>query len=303
MITEIKQDCLLWRDIKQEDLKPTTGPTIEYYEKTVGNVKVSLATYNELMTGDFERFERYIIAGITRNAFEDNQEPPLIDSQFIRGGYKALNPPTDFKEKVHRFLKYLYEHGGRENEKFEFNSTMHFPLAYSAPDEFIRIVEYLEKQNWIEIERTHKIGPMSSLRLFMGVELTTWGMDEVEKQLPQIPLIGLVDQRITTGNIVVDEKINHAKNLFFKENATLDDKRSACETLSYVLEPLRNDLANFFSLTDVSDFFQIVNRFDIRHNKASTISLVHEEQLEWVFYTLLNSINTYVKLKRKTELS
>lgn len=299
MITDIKQDCLLGRNIKLEDIKPITSQTIEYYEQTVGNIKVTLIAYNELMTGDFER---YIIAGITRNAFEDNQAPPVIDSQFIRDGYKAFNPPTDFKEKVHQFLKYLYEHGGRENKTFELNSTMHFPLAYSDTDEFIRIVEYLEKQNWIDISRTHKIGAMASQRLFMGVELTTWGMDEIEKQLPQIPLVGLVDQKITTGNIAVDEKINHAKNLFFKENATLDDKRSSCETLSYVLEPLRNDLATFFSATDVSDFFQLVNRFDIRHNKTTTINLVHEEQLEWIFYTLLNSINTFVNLKKKTGL-
>lgn len=79
----------------------------------------------------------------------------------------------------------------------------------------------------------------------------------------------------------------------------MDDKRSACETLSFVLEPLRKDLTSFFSTGDVSDFFLLVNRFDIRHNKTSTTSLVHEEQLEWVFYTLLNTITTYTKLKRK----
>ena len=146
------------------------------------------------------------------------------------------------------------------------------------------------------------MGWMASQKLFKNVEITTWGLEEVEKQLPQIPLIGLVDQEITTGNIAVDEKINHAKNLFFSSSSTLDDKRSACETLSFVLEPLRDDLNSFFSTSDVSDFFQIVNRFDIRHNKSTTINLVHEEQLEWVFYTLLNTIATYVKLKKKTSL-
>ncbi|MBX2962113.1 MAG: hypothetical protein KF687_06340 [Cyclobacteriaceae bacterium] len=297
MITDIKQDCLLGRNIQK--IEPITSTTIEYYEDTVGNVKVTLVAYNELMTGDFER---YIFAGITRNAFEDKQAPPLIDSQFIRDGYKSHNPPMDFKEKAHRFLKYLYEHGGRENEKFELNSTKDFPLAYAEPEEFIRVVEYLEKQNWIDVNRTHKIGAMASQRIYMGVELTTWGMDEIEKHLPQLPLIGLVDQKISTGNIAVDEKINHAKNLFFKTGSTLDDKRSACETLSYVLEPLRDSLATFFSASDVSDFFQIVNRFDIRHNKSMTINLTHEEQLEWIFYTLLNTITTFVKLKKKTRL-
>jgi len=114
-----------------------------------------------------------------------------------------------------------------------------------------------------------------------------------------MPMIGLVEQEIITGDIATDEKINHAKKLFFKERATMDEKRSACETLIFVLEPLRDKLTNFFSSGDVSDFFQMVNRFDIRHNKNSTINLPHEEQLEWVFYTLLNSINTYVKLDKK----
>jgi len=296
MITEIKQDCLIGREILTENLKPMTSQTIEYYEPTVGNVKVTLAAYNELMNGDFER---YIFAGMTRLAYENQSEPPLIDSTFIREGYKALNLPTDFKVKAYRFLEYLFNHGGRENKEFELNASRDFPLAYSDPEEFIRVVEYLEKQNWIDIRKTHRMGRMASMKLFMGVTITTWGHEEVEKQLPQIPLIGLVDQQIATGNIAVDEKINHAKNLFFKENSTLDDKRSACESLSYVLEPLRNDLTSFFSTADVNDFFQLVNRFDIRHNKSTTINLIHEEQLEWVFYTLLNSITAYVKFKNK----
>jgi hypothetical protein len=297
MVTEITDDCLLGRHIKPENIKPTVSMTVEYYEQTVGNVKTTFVTYSELSTGNFER---YILAGITRNAFENGQEPPLFDSDFIRAGYKLLNPPIVFKEKVHRFLHYLYAHGGKDNIKFEFNSSRDFPLAYAEIDEFIRIIEFLEKQNFINIGRTHRMGPMATQRLFQNVELTTWGLAEVEKELPQIPLIGLVDQKISTGNTAVDEKINHAKNLFFKEGSTIDDKRSACETLSYILEPLRNDLATFFSASDVNDFFQIVNRFDIRHNKATTINLVYDEQLEWVFYTLLNTISAFVKLKNKT---
>lgn len=297
MSTVYEQDCLIGRTIKLENIKPLTGTTIEYYEQTVGNVKVTISAYNELMTGDFERF---IIAGITRNAFEDGIAPPLIDSQFIREGFKSLNPPVDFKHKAHHLLKYLFLHGGRENKKFELNTTRDFTLAYTEPEEFTRIVEYLEKQNWISIGKDHRTGRMASQRLFMNVEITTWGLDQVEKQLPQIPLIGLVDQTITTGNIAVDEKINHAKNLFFIDGSSIDDKRSACEALSFVLEPLRDELSTFFSTSDVSDFFQIVNRFDIRHNKSTTINLVHEEQLEWVFYSLLNTISTFVKLKNKT---
>jgi hypothetical protein len=50
---------------------------------------------------------------------------------------------------------------------------------------------------------------------------------------------------------------------------------------------------------DTEYFFRIVNEFSIRHNKLSTKRINSEEQLEWVFYCLLNTINTYVKMKRK----
>lgn len=296
MITEITRDCLIGRALKPADVKPITGQTLDYSEPTVGRVRVTFAAYTELLNAEKPHF---ILAGIMRNAFDDKEEPPLIDSAFIRSGYKEFAPPIDFKEKVQRLLRYLYEHGGRENHKFELNSSKDFPIAYADPNEFVRLVEQLEKEYWIRIGRTHAIGPGSRVRVYMNLELTTLGTVEVEKTLPQIPMAGLVDQRITTGDAEVDDMINHAKSLFFKDASTMDDKRSACETLSYVLEPLRKDLASFFSISDVSDFFQLVNKFDIRHNKASTINLVHEEQLEWLFYSLLNSISTFTKLKKR----
>jgi hypothetical protein len=160
-------------------------------------------------------------------------------------------------------------------------------------------VEFLEKESLIHIGKTNRMGSGGGQKLFMNVELTPFGAEEIEKELPKIPMVGLVDQKITTGNTEIDNAINNAKDLFFREPQSLDKMRNACETLSYVLEPMRSDLSNFFSSSDVSDFFQIVNRFDIRHNKSTTISLIHEEQLEWIFYTLLNTFQTYSKLKRK----
>ncbi|HEX4850263.1 MAG TPA: hypothetical protein VFV08_05615, partial [Puia sp.] len=50
---------------------------------------------------------------------------------------------------------------------------------------------------------------------------------------------------------------------------------------------------------DTEDLFNIVNNFTIRHGKISTKRIVHEEQLEWVFYSLLNTLNTYIKMKKK----
>jgi len=120
--------------------------------------------------------------------------------------------------------------------------------------------------------------------------------------MPQIPLIGLVSQEITTGDNAIDAKINQARSLFFSDYPSMDNMRSACEALCFVLEPLRyNGLKSVIADADVELFFQMVNKFDIRHNNHHTKTLKHPEQLEWVFYSLLNTINTYTKLKKRLQ--
>lgn len=277
--------------LKPEQIKPLTSMTLEYETEFVGKVKITLPTYEELLKGDFEHS---IIGGICMDRTLRNEEPVLIDGNFIREGYKGLNPPTQFEEKCYHFLKYLYQFGGRENKEFEFYSTRHFAFAFADIEEFERIIDHLKGEYFISIKKHHP-----SHNLYMGVKLTKTGKEEAKKTLPKIPLFNLVSQEITTGDTEVDESINHARKLFFDEIPSLDKMRSACETLSYVLEPLREDLKKYFNQKDVSDFFQIVNTFDIRHNKDTTKILIHEEQLEWVFYSLLNTINAYTKLRQR----
>lgn len=281
--------------LKDGELKPILGMIIEYETIYVGKVKMTIPAYQELITGDYER---YLIAGICKDRTLKNEEPVLIDSDFIREGYKKLNPPTEFDEKCNHFLKYLFQNGGNENKDFELNPNKHFSLAFSFPEEFARIVDQLKTDFNITIRTINQKGRGKENQLYMGVKITNKGKEEAKKTLPKMPMFGLVSQEITTGDIETDQKINHARKLFFDDIQTLDNMRSACETLSYVLEPLREELKSYFSQKDVSDFFQIVNTFDIRHNKETTKNIIHEEQLEWLFYTLLNTINTYVKLKQ-----
>lgn len=56
-----------------------------------------------------------------------------------------------------------------------------------------------------------------------------------------------------------------------------------------------------FTKGDTNVFFKIINDFDIRHNKNTTRQIEFPEQLEWIFYSLLNTINTYTKLKQRLE--
>lgn len=281
-------------DLKAGQLKPTTSATIEYQTDIVGNVRISLSAYNELLKGSFDRFT---IAGICKHRTIQGKEPILIDSEFIRGNYKDEHPPKEFDEKLFELNKILYQLYGKENKKFDLYGFRDFPLGYANPEEFIRLVDKLYDDKKIDYHKRHIRGRDGGAIMYTGVKVTNIGKSDALKGLPKMPMFRLVSQEITTGNRERDEQINHARSLFFDTPQTSDKMRSACETLSYVIEPLRNELNIYFNSSDVSDFFQLVNRFDIRHNKSNTIKLIEPEQLEWVFYTLLNTINTYSKLK------
>jgi hypothetical protein len=73
--------------------------------------------------------------------------------EFFYSGYSQYDPPIEFKEKHSNLLKSLYESGGKENKKFILESTLQAPLAYASRNEFVRIIEYLQKPNWIEFLR------------------------------------------------------------------------------------------------------------------------------------------------------
>lgn len=293
---EITKCAIIGHDLKPGELKPLLGTTIEYETANVGKVNITLPTYIELYEGSFDR---YTIAGICKQRTIEGKTPILLDHEFITEGYKNENPPIEFEEKCYALLKNIYLIGGKINKDIELNSTRDFPLGFAGAEEFCRLVEQLESDHLITIRKTHRMARGNECKLYMGVKLSTSGKQKVEKILPKMPMIGLVNQEITTGNLEVDEKIKHAKELFLSKPQTMDKMRSACETLSYILEPLRDDLTTVFAAKDVSDFFQLVNRFDIRHNKDTTLGLQYPEQLEWVFYTLLNSINAYTKMKKR----
>jgi len=281
---------------KQINLDENIAPFISYEFILVGKVKVALPTLLSLINE--RKFHHPILAGICRNAFEKKIEPPLITQDFINNGLKNIKYPKLFKEKCNHFLKYIYNKGGSDFKTFNFFNASDYTICFAEDlDEFSNILNYLSDKGFI---KWHSVNGMSGTRKrYYEVQLTDNGIEEVEKDLPNIPLIGLVEQKITTGNSIIDKKINHAKELFFRSPQTLDRMRSACETLSYILEPLRKEIKDYFSSKDIEDFFNIVNNFDIRHNKEKTKNIEHPEQLEWIFYSLLNTINTYTKIKRR----
>lgn len=273
-----------------------SAPAIEYEWSTVGKVKISHPTLIEFQNN--RKFIHPILAGICRNSFINKVEPPLINQHFIDVEIKNIKYPKAFKEKCLHFLKYMYNNGGKDFKKFDFYNARDYPICYSEDlDDFSRVLEYLEDN--YQIKWHSAPGMARNLKQYFDVQLTDEGIEKVEAELPNIPMIGLAEQEISTGNPINDEKINHAKTLFFQQPQTMDRMRSSCESLIFILEPLRQEIKKYLNSKDTEDFFNIVNNFDIRHNKEKTKDIEHPEQLEWIFYSLLNSINTYSKLKNR----
>jgi hypothetical protein len=118
-------------------------------------------------------------------------------------------------------------------------------------------------------------------------------------KLPEEGLINLINKQTVPINQSTDERISHAVDMFFNRKASFEDKRSACKALADVLEHIRPDISQTELKEDVKDLFHIINTFTIRHNKKTTKEIQNEEFLDWIFYSLLNSIKTYQKLKIK----
>jgi hypothetical protein len=286
--------CVLtgYQDSSIEFIRGPNHPIIEYIFLPVGRVRIERPAYDSFLSNGNTKHPD--LAGICRNAFENDEDPPLISAQFLQEGIRNIIVPKEFREKAYHLLNFLYFHGGKEYKKYVLHSHIDYTLCYcNDEDEFERVVSFLEDKNFVTYKLFDPSGKYTDFRL------TEMGLSEVEKGLPDIPMIALVTQQITTGDDKVDAQINHAMYLFFNDPRSMERMRSACETLSYVLEPLKNDLKGFFLDKDVRDFFRLVNEFDIRHNKENTKQTLFGEQLEWIFYTLLNTINAYVKLKNK----
>lgn len=267
--------------------------TTYYYETPItGPVVFTDMAFRQ--AGQLTPQQKSILQGICRNRQLRHQEPQVINAAFLQ---QLENQPIPyaFEEKARHFLQYLYDNGGKAYQEHHLTSPNAGPIAYASAEEFDRIMRFLQDEGWVA---TGSITSTQQGTAYQSVHLTKSGINEIEKGQAKIPIYGLVNQQITTGDAETDAMIEHARALFFNPPATLEAKRSACECLSYLLEPLRQELKVLF-VGDTEIFFNLINNFAIRHNKETTKRMEHPEQLEWVFYGLLNTLNTYVKMKKK----
>ncbi len=264
-----------------------------YRTPLIGEVTLTQPAWLILERNNFP--QKYLIAGYCRNTFDLKGKGPKIITDFINEGYKTVEIPISFEEKWRHLLEYLFETGGNESKTFTLNSFKDYPITYSPePEEFYRIIEHLNILKYINYEPKNESNLTEAN--FYKIGLTIDGLEQAKKSIPADPMVRLVREYFSLGDKDLNEKINHAIKLFHTDNS-MDNKRSACETLSYILEPLRQELRKEFS-GDTEDFFNIVNNFNIRHNKDRTKKMEHPAQLEWVFYSLLNTIRTFYLLKK-----
>lgn len=269
---------------------------IEYEIGPIGIIKLDVEAYKEIL--NFNKTIKAKLTSVCRDINEDGSQIPYVTKEFIVRQLEDTIHPSSFQEKLLHFIKYLYKNGGKEFKDLNIMLSKDYSICFCEDgNEFKRIIEKCIDRNLVECK--HPTFLAGGNIFYQGVKLTDFGIEEVEKTLPQMPMIDIANMQVATGDKLIDDKINHAKKLFFNKPQTMDNMRSACEAMSYILEPLRQDLKNYFASKDVESFFQIVNSFDIRHNKEFTNKIEHKEQLEWIFYTLLNTISTYIKLKQK----
>ena len=274
-------------------LDQSTGKRIFYYDNPVlGKIRLTESALRSLML--FDENEKNIVKGLIRNN-ADNGVTDFVVTPDMTDNINDLEIPYDFEGRARHLLQYLYDHGGKEYKSFDMDSRTDISITYSSKDEFERIIKFLESEGFI---KCGKVTAGRQYSVYNGLMLTKDGIKEIEKGLPKMPLHSLVDQKISTGDPTIDNRIEHARNLFFDPHPTIDKMRSACETLIFILEPLRKELDGMFS-GDTDKFFEMVNQFSVRHNKERTKKIETPEQLEWIYYSLLNTINTYVKMKKR----
>ncbi len=171
-------------------------------------------------------------------------------------------------------------------------------ITYSSDsNEFTRICKYLNDNGLIEVANENSGSFPGHI---MNACITDLGKETVDK-LYKVSVLTKLTIDFYTGDDDIDAKLIHAKELFY-QNEDFENKRSACKALADILEPIRQKMKQkYFYKKDVEIFFDIVNNFDIRHNNLKTKTIEYEEQFDWLFFSLLNSIITFYKMVKRYE--
>lgn len=294
----VKHRCVL-TGFEANDLGKVGHPgstLLTYHNPAVGRVLIGEMFYQELI--NLGKTNNPILAGYCRQEQEAGRTPMSLVHGSLEELERTLRYPKTLKEKAAHLLKHLYDSGGKDGKEFSLQNARDYPLCFcSGALELDAVIANLKDRNLIECRTTNLSG---SRNLHEG-RIKADALDSLEGHLAQGPMLGLTSQEIITTDSEWDKRIQHAMELFNEQPRTKERMRLAIVELHAVMEPLRDKVASRFSKGDTQTFFELVNRFDVRHNKEQTMRIEHEEQLEWLYYSFLNTLNTYSKLERKLD--
>lgn len=124
--------------------------------------------------------------------------------------------------------------------------------------------------------------------------------DGTIRELVEEGFRGLVDSPIQYGDEEnVDKRIRRAAKSFLKYGASELDKKAALIEIGGALEYVRSELEQF-NKNATSDIFNLLNNFDLRHNRRLKQSDYDVEvYYPWMFYTFLSTYNAFVQMMKK----
>ena len=268
-----------------------------YKTKRFGTIKIS--KYALLNIDDFcsNYSKRNILRGLLINQYVFNKSPLLITPEYL-DNIQIPNDAKSWEGKWVHLLRHIEKAGGHLRKPIILKSGHDFIITFSDDSmEFQRLGEYLFLNGYIDVSNPHSNFP----RVMMNVTIKDKGMEFLHQGYKHTVL-----NRLASNVFIWDEKVSpivdKACELFFKENSSREEKRVACKSLADVIEniqEIKKRLNKYFTKKDTNTFFTIVNEYEIRHNHEMIKRIEFEEQLEWVFYSLLNTLITYYKLESK----
>lgn len=148
---------------------------ITYEFIVVGKVKITQPAL--LMLTDKETPNNPILAGICRNAFENNNEPPLITEDFISNELKTIKHPKSFIEKYIHFLKFIYSNKQKKN----FFNAADYSISFAEDsEEFTNILNYLNENSFLKWD---SVLTMAGYRKrYYNVQITAKGIDKIKNR-------------------------------------------------------------------------------------------------------------------------
>lgn len=117
---------------------------------------------------------------------------------------------------------------------------------------------------------------------------------------PTDPRSELVDRALASQDPKDGDRVVHAVSRFRARAATRQDKRDALKALGDILESRREVVRTSLGSKDEGALFTILNQFDVRHHNSAQHSDYGEDFLDWVFWTLLATVEfTTTRLARQ----